>query len=175
MKVNHIILLFAAIVITFTSCELEGGSNRTPDIGFYAITNLQNDTLQMYYTDASAVYKLDTIHVGDTITFKLLLNGFTNNLKTLSITQSADSSTRIAYPTGGGMDSLFLSSSEYQKGKFSIKDNIVALYLPFKYIPLKKSNEAKLSITVVSDAVFKGDMIGISSNTLNIVVKTPIK
>jgi hypothetical protein len=176
MKANHIILLFAAIVITFSSCELEGGSNYTPDISFYAITNQNNDTLQLYYTDVSAVYKLDTIHVGDTITFKLLLDGFTNNLTSLSIVQSADSCTRISYPETSSMDSLFLSSSEYQKGKFLFQDNIVALYLPFKYIPLKESNEAYVIFTIVSDADFSNSSIlGGGSNTTQITLKTPIK
>jgi hypothetical protein len=176
MKTNHFLLLLVFISITFSSCEFEeGSSNYTPEILPYAIIDQNNDSLGLYYTDESGVYLMDTISIGDTITFKMIFSGVTNNLTSLYLYQSSDSSAKVILPDKNELDSIFLSTSEYDKGKFYMDGTKTLLYLPLHYIPMKKSNEAKISFTLVSDADFSNYSLGFGSNTTSIAIKTPIK
>jgi hypothetical protein len=69
------------------------------------------------------------------------------------------------------MDPLFLSSSNYAAGKFITNATFTSLFFPFKYIAKKPSKDAKLTISVTSDAVFK-DFSG--TDTKSFILKTPI-
>jgi len=174
MKTKLIILL-GFIVIAFNSCNLTGSSNATPEIIF--VTNPfvnQSDTLKNYLTD-DGVYHLDTIVVGDTVTFRILLYGFTNNLSTYNIIQSDTSSTKLLLPAANSLDSVFLSaSSDYPNGKFIFKNKISSLYFPFKYVAKKVSSDAKISFYLSSDANF-GNSNNLGNNYVSLVLKTPIK
>jgi len=175
MKTRLFILLgFFAIVLT--SCDLNGSTNTSPEILF--VTNPfinKSDTLNKYLTDESGVIRLDTIHVGDTVTFRMLFYGYTNNLSTCNIIQSDTSVTKILLPSKSTMDSVFISaSSNYAAGSFVIKNKISSLYFPFKYVAKKASNDAKISFYVTSDANFSSSS-SMGSNSTSFILRTPIK
>lgn len=167
-----LLLMFAGIVLT--SCNLEGESNFTPEVIFYKLpTNITtNDTLNIYYTDVANVYRLDTIAVGDTVSFQMFMTGYYNNLTSFYITESSDSISKIILPSKSSMDSIFSSNSNYSTGKFYMSKTSTELYFPFKYVARKATNEGKISFTVVSDAQFDDSFVG--SNTATFTLKTPI-
>ena len=132
----------------------------------------KGDTLKLLYTDQADVYKLDTIQVGDTVNFRLFINAYSNKISSFFITQSADSVSQILLPSVNSMDSAFLSSSNYSQGKFYLKINANTLYFPFKYIAIKPSNEAKLILTVNSDASVEYNQRTIQLNTIIVARKT---
>lgn len=168
-----ILFLSVALTVAFTSCKLEGSSNYTPDIVFVTYPKLQNgDSLYTYYTDQARVYLMDTISVGDTVSFYPYTTGHTNRLTAFYILQSADSVSRIILPETATLDSIFSAGSDYKTGKFLMEGEATSLYFPFKFVAIKPSKTAKLKFTVVSDAKFPDMTIG--SNTTSIEVITPI-
>lgn len=171
MKIRFLIIIILAAVY-FSSCSLEGSSNYTPQIVLLQNPVLQNgDSLGFYYTDEGSVYRLDTIQVGDTVRFHLYMHGYTNNLLAFYIEETTDSAAKVILPDKSSMDSVFLSSSDYSKGKFLMNGKSTTLFFPLRYVALKPSGIAKIQFTVVSDANFK-DLWG--SNTASVTFKTPI-
>jgi hypothetical protein len=174
MKSYFLILLLICTLLS--ACDLTSTSNYTPQITFVTkpLTN-KNDTLSAKYTDVADVYMLDSISVGDTVTFHVLLNGFSNNLTSYTINRSDTTSTRLLLPGKNSLDSVFNSTaSNYSKGKFIFKTSVLNLYFPFKYIALKESDNAQISFTLFSDANFDGGTF-IGTNSTSFVLKTPIK
>jgi hypothetical protein len=172
---TRLIILIALIAIAFSSCSLNGSSNYTPEILFVTSPFVsKSDTLSSYLTD-DGIYHMDTINVGDTVTFRLYLYGYTNNLVSFNIVQSDTSSTKILLPTTTSLDSIFSStSSNYSTGNFIFKSKITNLYLPFKYVAKKINNDAKLSFYLSSDATFDNSG-SIGNNSVSVVLATPIK
>jgi len=173
---TRIFILLGLITIIFSSCNISSSNNNTPEILFVSKPFVINsDTLNRYYTGESGVYLLDTIHVGDTIIFRMLFNGFSNNLSTLKILQSDTSSTKIIFPSSYSLDSIFsAASSDFSNGNFLFKNKITSLYFPFKYIAKKANNDAKVTFYISSDANFS-DMSSMGNNSVSFVLKTPIK
>ena len=174
MKPYFVILLL--ICSAFSACDLTSTSNNTPQILFVTQPLLNSkDTLSATYTDEAGVWKLDTISVGDTVMFRILLNGFSNNLTSYYITRSDTVSSKLILPGKNSLDSVFnSSSSKYATGKFIFKSSILNLYFPFKYIATKETTDARISFSLSSDASFDGGTF-IGSNSVNFVLKTPIK
>jgi len=173
MKIRFFILS-GLIALAVTSCNINGSSNNTPEIYFVTSPFVSiSDTLNRYRTDDPSVFRMDTIHVGDTVTFRLLLYGYTNNLTTYYVAQSDTSSTKVLLPAVTSLDSVFISSaSDYSKGKFVFKNKITSLYFPFKYVAKKASNDAKISFSLVSDANFSNSL---GNSSVSFVLTTPIK
>ena len=173
---TRIYLLIGMVAIAFSSCNISSTSNNTPEILF--VTNpfiSQTDTLNKYYTDVSGVYRLDTIQVGDTVTFRMLLYGFSNNLSSFNVIPSDTSATKILLPSKNSLDSIFISAgSDYSIGKFLFKSKISSLYFPFRYIAKKVSNDAKLTFYLSSDATF-GNTSEFGNNSVSFQLKTPVK
>ena len=165
---TKILIFLGLIVVAFSACDLTGESNYRPDIQFVQnpITT-KGDTLSIFYTDVSNTYRLDTIHVGDTINFKVYVNAYGNKLKGYYMAQSADSTTRILLPNKNTMDSIFSAASNYSLGTFLMKNDANTLYFPFQYVALKPSLETKLALSVTSDANFE-------YNQNSFILKTPI-
>jgi hypothetical protein len=176
MMKNYIYLIIAFVSIVLTACDLNGTTNNTPQILFATKPRLisDNDSLSYYLTDNAGVYKLDTISVGDTVAFPILLNGFSNHLTIYYLTQSDTTITRIILPSKNSLDSIFITSSNYSMGRFIFRSNIYNLYFPFKYVALKPSNDVTISFSLTSDANFDGNMIS-GTNSVSFVLKTPIK
>lgn len=168
---NQFVLLIAILATLLSACNLVGESNFTPDIFLTRLPNNQNgDTIHAYVSDDGS-FKLDTMTVGDTLSFYLTVTGYENHLTAFYIKQSADSVTRTVLPPKNSMDSIFSTNSDYKSGKFMMDGTMTTLFFPFKYVAMKPSKEAKLSFTVVSDAHFD-NMSG--SNTTTLTFKTPI-
>jgi|ERR1035437_461033 hypothetical protein len=172
---TRLTILFCLVVIAFTSCNLNGSSNTTPSILFVTSPFVsKTDSLNAILTD-DGTYRLDTINVGDTVTFRILLYGYSNNLTSFNINQSDTSSTKLLLPTVTSLDSVFLSAaSDYSKGKFIFKSKITSLYFPFKYVARKVTNDAKISFYLSSDANFDNTS-SLGNNSVSFILKTPIK
>lgn len=169
---SKIFFLLISIIIMFSSCSLEGESNYTPQIFLVRVPFLQNgDSLFAYSTDEGAVYRLDTIMVGDTVTFQPYMTGIGNNLTAFYLKESADSVTKILLPDKAGLDSVFLPTSDYKAGKFLMNGKSTDLYFPFKYVAKAPSQTANIQMTIVSNANFKDNF---GSNTASITLITPI-
>ncbi|MEI6554865.1 MAG: hypothetical protein WCL70_04705 [Paludibacter sp.] len=162
------------ISVVFTACDLTGSSNTTPQILFLDKPRLNTkDSLLVKYTDG--VYVLDSICVGDTVTFEVGLNGFTNNLKSYNLNLSDTTSTKLLLPNKISLDSIFSTTlSNYSIGKFVFKTGIYQVYFPFSYLARKETNEAKITFILMSDAVFNGNGFD-GSNYTSFTIKTPIK
>jgi len=173
---NRIYILLGIVAIAFCSCNISSTSNKTPDILF--VTNPfknKTDTLNNYNTDVSGVYRMDTIQVGDTVTFRMLLYGYSNNLSVFNVIPSDTSATKILLPSSISLDSIFVSAgSDYSTGKFLFKNKISNLYFPFRYVAKKVTNDAKLTFYLSSDATF-GNSTGLGNNSTSFVLNTPIK
>jgi len=170
---TQLFLLLGLITIVFSSCNVTGSSANTPQIIIAIPSSNRVDSLNTYLTDASGVYRMDTINVGDTVTFRMVFYGYSNNILSCNVIQSDTSSTKIILPTVSSLDSIFSSSSSnYSAGKFIAKSKISSIYLPFRYIAKKVSKDAQLSVSVSSDATFT-DAQG--SNSSSFVLKTPIR
>ncbi|HOV83328.1 MAG TPA: hypothetical protein PLE52_00730 [Paludibacteraceae bacterium] len=169
---KQLFILLGCLSILLSSCLKEEDTNSTPTISFlsYPLTN-NNDSLKIRIINGS--YVLDTIEVGDTVFFELGFNSYYNNLTSFYLQQSIDSVGKILLPPVENLNTIFSSSlSDYEKGKFIFLSNLSAIYFPFEYVALKRSDEATLNFTLSSDADFKD---GYGYNTVVFKLKTPIK
>jgi len=161
-------------ILIFSSCNLDNMSNYTPKISFFRAATLQNgDSLYIKYTNTDGEYLMDTISVGDTVLFILHLNAYANNLKSLLITQSADSVSRLVLPQKSSLDSITLPISDYNVGRFVFKPDYSIMIFSFGYVAKSPTNNSKLGITLESDAKFATDLMGKSTHSFKLI--TPIK
>ena len=168
---------FILVVLSFAleSCDMTGSSNNTPLISFLTKPILNSkDSLFIRYSGQDGLYLLDSITVGDTVSFRVLINGYSNHLTTYYISVSDSISTKVLLPGKNSLDSVFVAGSNYKTGKFVFKNNVFNLYFPVKYVALKPTNDARISFTAISDAVFDGSMY-MSNNSVTVSLKTPIK
>lgn len=171
MKTKYLILL-SLIAICFTACNLDSSSNYTPEMSMLTSHINKADTLNLYSTDEGGVGRLDTITVGDTIVFRMYLNGVANNLTRFYMAQSDSASAKIILPVAASMDSIFSSSqSDYSKGEFIFLPKKLHVYFPVRYVAKKPTTTAVIQLALSSDAVFNNS---IGSNTFSIKLKTPI-
>lgn len=170
---TRILSLLLLVVIAFTACDLSNESNYTPGI-FFLQNPLKNnqDTLKSYYTDVAGTFVMDTINVGDTVKFFLFMDAYTNRLQAFYLSHGPDSVAKVILPEASSMDTIFTDDSDYSKGKFYMNGGHSFLFFPFQYVAQKRSMDAKLEFTVVSDAVFDS---GFGSNTASLTLKTPVK
>jgi len=173
---TRLFILLGLIAIAFSSCDMSGSSNSTPEILFVTSPFVnKSDTLNRYLTDEAGVIRLDTIQVGDTVTFRMLFWGYSNNLATCNIVSSDTSSTKILLPSPSSLDSMFIAStSNYSKGSFVFKNHIQSLYFPFRYVAKKASNDAKITFYLSSDANFSNSS-SYGNNSVSFVLKTPVR
>jgi len=171
---KNIRLPFLLIIIcVFVSCDLDVGSNYTPTVYMVqAPVKNSKDSVKVYLTPVVGVYRTDTIMVGDSLSFKVFAEGYTNNLTEFYITQSENQVTKLEYPDEDALDKIFTADSDYAKGEFLVEGKYQSMFFPFYYIALKPSLDAKVRITIVSDAKFD-NFVG--SNFKTIEIKTPIK
>lgn len=167
MKTRFFIFL-GLLTLIFTSCDLNNESNNTPEIYFYKDPVVNRTKALGKYLADYGILKLDTIYVGDTVSFQMYFYAYANNITSINITQSTDSLTQLVFPK----DSIyFLPTSDFEKGKLLAAGTYSDLIIPFKYIARKVGLNAYLTFNVVSDAKFK-DLSGENSRT--VILKTPI-
>ncbi|MDD4490508.1 MAG: hypothetical protein PHD30_08430 [Paludibacter sp.] len=171
MKKLYILLLILPLI--FISCDFSGESNYTPNISI-PVSPLKNnqDSLNIFWTNESGVFLMDTIQVGDTVRFVLRLDSYANRLTAFSVKHTPVKATAVLYPPVNQNDSIFNPDSDFEKGDFYLYPNYSILFFPFNLVAVEPSEEAKLEFKVVSDAQFDS---GFSSNSTSIILKTPIK
>lgn len=169
---KHIFYLLVILTLVYSSCDFSGEANYTPGIFFVQDpVNNKLDTLNSYYTNEAGVFIMDTISVGDTVSFYLHLEAYANRLKAFYLLHTPDSVAAIILPDSTSMDTIFTANSQYDKGIFLMDAKYASLVFPFQYVALKPSLNARLEFAVISDAVFD---TGFGSNSHNFKLKTPI-
>jgi hypothetical protein len=172
MKTKYFALL-GLFVIFLTACDMSNSSNYTPQISILTSHINKTDTLNLYYTDQGGILRLDTINVGDTIVFRMDLNGITNNLTAFNFTTTDTTTAKVIFPVKLSMDSLFVKEqSDYVNGKFVFQPKKVRVYFPVRYVAKKATITSTIQISLSSDAVLNGNL---QSNQVSMTVKTPIK
>jgi hypothetical protein len=169
---TRLFILLGIIITIFSACNLNGSSNYSPEMYVYTSHINRNDTLNIYFTDEGGVMRLDTINVGDTIVFRMFLDGITNNLTNFYLTQSDTISSKILLPSVVSMDSIFSKTqSDYNAGRFVFLPNKRQVYIPVRYIAKNPSSTATIQFTITSDAVLDNS---VGSNSATLKLKTPI-
>ena len=172
MKTKYI-LFISLLSAIFFACEAPT-SYSTPGFRFSGVVNsITGDSLSAY-DEGLNVLRMDTIKVGDVISFNLILDGGTyNNLTSFSLTLSDTTSTMLLLPETSLLDNVFSSSlSDYKNNKFVFKSVMPNLYFPFQYIALKANASPTLKFEVTNDAKYPKNSTG--SNTASLLIKTPI-
>ncbi|MDD4992902.1 MAG: hypothetical protein PHR83_11760 [Paludibacter sp.] len=171
---RHFLFILFFISVLFTACDMTGSADYTPEIiPVRNAVNQNKDSLYMHYTDKGGVYRLDTVYVGDTVTFRMAFTGVANNLVSVGIVNSVPDSVAkvVLLATKTDMDAVFLPTSDYAKGLFYIKGESITLIFPFQYVAKKATSDATLTFSVQSDANFK-NTFGANTNTISL--KIPI-
>jgi len=173
MKAKHFALL-SMLILFFTACNFKNYSNETPRMGILVLHNHRIDTLKMYYTNDVNVFRLDTINLGDSIFFKLILNGVENDLTEFSFVSSDTTATKTLFPPISSLDTLFVKSkSDYVNGKFTFQPKALQMYLPVNYVGKKVTTTVPtVKISLTSNATFDNDPNG---NKVSVTIQTPFK
>jgi len=164
--------IYLFISVLFTACNMTSSADYTPEIvPVHNAVRQNKDSLYMHYTDKGGVYRLDTVYVGDTVTFTMGFTGIANNLVLVGIVNSVPDSVAQVRLIGSTseLETVFLPTSDYAKGLFYIKGQSVSLIFPFKYIAKKASNAAMLTFSVQSDANFKNSF-GANTAALSLII-----
>lgn len=149
---KYFFYLTLALSLALASCALENGSQYTPRLGvanFLCYNSGPADTLHATFVDN--MYRVDTIAVGDTVRFVVLMDAITNNL--VSFTFEADSNT-LGYKLM--VDSIVPAldlSSVVQDGLLYFKNGYCAAMFPIEYVA-RKAGAPKVTLTVESDSKF---------------------
>ena len=132
-----------------------------------------HDTLRIAYAGNNTYdYLMDTITVGDTVTFKLILNAVTNNLVAFSLTQSDSISSKTILPPSSSLNTIFVeASSNYARGAFVFEGKHSLAYFTFMYVAKAASTNSILYFSLQSDAKLTGTS---GSNNVYFSIKTPI-
>ncbi len=150
------IVFFIAIGAIMASCSLDQESQVTPQMGFsYPLCShadsLYTDTLKVVLNE-NGIYKVDSIHTGDTVRFMVALNAYPNSLTAFSIGyDSTILSVRI--DSTEKLQSGLLDTSDPEHGKLYFNPTCVGARFPIRYIPLK-AGSADIKLTVESDSKY---------------------
>lgn len=173
MKTKYFALL-GMLILFFTACTLKNYSNETPNMGILVMRNHKTDTLKMYYTNEVNVFRLDTINVGDSIYFKLILNGVQNDLTEFSFVSSDTTAAKTFFPPISSLDTLFVKNkSDYVNGKFVFQPKVIQMYFPVNYVGKKVTTTTPtVKISLTSNATFDNNLNG---NKVSMTIQTPFK
>lgn len=171
MKFKLLATVFVAVAL-LSSCLDKNESAATPYIQManYPVTT-GGDSLNVFYTENSATWLMDTVSVGDTVKFSTLLVGWDNNLTSFNMSTSIDSVAKLILPPADSLNIVFGADSDYAAGKYIFVKQVNLLMFSFRYVALKPSKDAAIYMSLTSDAKF--DMPG--ANTTVRSIKTPIK
>jgi len=171
---SHQIVLLGFICFASVACKLSGESNYSPQMSLYSnpVAN-GKDTLGISYAGKDDYdYLMDTISVGDTVQFKLVLNAVSNNLVSFNMIQSDTISSKIILSAESSLDEVFVkASSDYSAGKFIFISKQNYVYFPFKYFAKAASTSSIFKISLQSDANFG---VSSGSNYVSFRLKIPI-
>lgn len=134
-----------------TGCDfLNGSSNYTPSIELLRPFITQNsDTLYTLYDTKTNHYRLDTIQVGDTVSFAIGYSSYTNHL--VSTTMEWDKEYVELRTIIGMGDSVLKPTSDTTHIRLDFQNGYNYAAMSAKFIPLK-AGKSTLYFSVQSDA-----------------------
>lgn len=152
------IVFFTAIAIgvMMASCSLEQQAQVTPRMGISYpvcshVESNSTDTLKAILNE-NGIYKIDSIHQGDTVRFMVALNASPNSLTAFLIEyDSTILSVRI--DSTEKLQSGLLDTSDPEHGKLYFNPTCIGAQFPVRYIPLK-AGSADIKLTVESDSKY---------------------
>ncbi len=157
---QFVLSLFA--VLLFTSCLDKTQSHYTPTITTSFFIRNNTDTLSVKSSDDG--YVLDSIVVGDTISFSAVYDALGNNL--LSAHASWDTAYVHLYIKDlSNVRGIMTSSSDSAACYIALPVGYQAVSIPYAFV-VKKSGKPKLTFTAESDSKF---------SPYEITLVTPIK
>lgn len=151
--------LFAAAVavsVVLASCSLTESSQYSPRVTAGTIVcshadTVWNDTLRAIPREG--IYRIDTIHVGDTVRFPVAVMSYTNHLvrfsvvyDTLALALQIDSVELL-------QEGLDMDLSQPERGKLEFKSGYNYAAFPIRYIPLK-AGAPEIQLLVESDSKY---------------------
>lgn len=159
MKKTYFAALVALATLLLTSCNFENQSQHTPRMAISPLTrtclhgdSVVKDTLGYRY-DKDGKGVLDTIHVGDTVVFSILLDA-QGNMLTGFQTQWDSAVLHLEYLA---MDSiryaLDTANCDIKGGKLQFLPGYNQALFPIRYIP-RKAATATMEFEVQSDSKF---------------------
>jgi len=108
------------------------------------------DSLSVWYKDDT--YSLDTISVGDTVRFAVLLNAVTNQLTSFSAKADAGL-LDMSFLLTNEFEEALEESSDQENGLLNFKVGYSAATVPMQYVALK-SGSAKVTLTLSTTSEF---------------------
>jgi len=163
MKLHHFILA-GFLGLVFSSCNLLGESESTPQFDFRAMRIVDGDTTFVNFNHAP----FDTISVGDIIHFQTWMFSEFNNLQEFRITPSRTGSVEFVWRPRNELDSVFTSASDYDRGIFVMPGTSPMLTFPFQYVALEAYADLMLTFSVRNTG-------SQGYNTTARTIRTPIK
>ncbi|NDV45658.1 hypothetical protein D0T49_01155 [Paludibacter sp. 221] len=164
-KLFFILLFLSGMSIAFTSCNLQGESEATPDFRCYAFLVNEGDTTLLNFSQGNV---LDSIAVGDTVTFLTSFSSLYNKLLEYNITSSRKKSVDFIWPAKENLESIFTTGSDYDNGKFAMPGTYQVLSFPFKYVVKEEEENLKLTFSGTTDGSEK-------YNSFSVTIITPTK
>lgn len=165
-------LLVTIVIVSFTSCKVDGYNDYTPQMEISNQAKLRFEGIKAdsiikfkVATDNSA-YVFDSLHVGDTVSFLLRVSSYANKLKELVITPNDAAAVELIVPDS--IKQYFLSSSDFKAGKMYPVDNVYGIVFPVKFTTLKEKETLTYSLRATSDAEKVANITGVD-------IKFPIK
>ncbi len=142
------VLLLAALL---SSC-LDTQSHYTPEVSLSAFITSSNDTLLYYFDDMSQLFYVDSLIVGDTVTFAVGYASLGNNL--VSTHLSWDTAYVKLWSTfTSEMLGILLNTSDTAALNLYLPTGYNYVGLPIWLVP-KKAGETKLTFTATSDSKY---------------------
>ena len=155
MRYNKFIPFVVILLFVLVSCKPEDPQftpqmNFSPFIVYHADSLQSVDTMRVRYVDEE--YILDTIAVGDTVRYYILLNGVTNELT--SFTLKTDSTVlHYSFSLTDDFTQALDASSDLANGVMNFKPGYAAASFITEYIA-KKTGLPKVTLTLSSNSKF---------------------
>ena len=108
-------LITVVISLFLVSCMKDAGSNFTPQIACSVI--YRNGTDSMAVSDINGKYVLDSMSVGDSISFQVVFDAIGNNLTLAQVSSSDSAVLKLKYKNISSLDTAF-SSADTLAGVF---------------------------------------------------------
>ena len=151
MKVRFLIL-YILLALVFFACSSRVEIEQTsPKFNFPTSTvfTSQNDTLRIRGSFRDG-FHMDSIAAGDTAHFRIDIDGVFNRLTEIRI-ELKNANAELLFDQAY-LDSMFLSSSDFQAGVFRVAGERTRIPFLFSYAAIQTSRNASLKLTAHSDA-----------------------
>mgnify|MGYP006864371618 FL=1 len=156
------LLVFFCVLIAFSSCNWNTEPQYSPEIygsHFYVNPVFEGDslvsakdTLSLSYDSEDGTYDLDTVYVGDTITFASVFYSVNSNLVSVNIDWDS-TKMNMWYTLPNSVEKVLTSQTNLEDGDLYFVPGYNRLSFPISFTPLVKGGMT-FSLTVESDSEF---------------------